>query len=185
MKDVPGFEGRYAVTEDGKVWSYPKEWCGGHHWMFRKITIINWYAHTRFALGKNKQKNFKVHRLVALTYLQNVDNHPIVRHLDNNKLNNHISNLEWCSHQTNVRQAYSDWLIHITEKLRASWRINWAKQWKANWKKVMQLTKEWILCKIYDSTCDAYRNTGITQTNIAHCANWKRNRAGWYYWQYC
>ena len=25
MKDIKGFEGLYAVTEDGKVWSYPKQ----------------------------------------------------------------------------------------------------------------------------------------------------------------
>ena len=25
MKDIKGFEGLYAITEDGKVWSYPKQ----------------------------------------------------------------------------------------------------------------------------------------------------------------
>ena len=24
MKDIPNYEGLYAVTEDGQVWSYPK-----------------------------------------------------------------------------------------------------------------------------------------------------------------
>ena len=24
MKDIVGYEGRYAVTEDGRIWSYPK-----------------------------------------------------------------------------------------------------------------------------------------------------------------
>ena len=25
MRDIKGFEGLYAVTEDGRVWSYPKQ----------------------------------------------------------------------------------------------------------------------------------------------------------------
>jgi len=24
MKDIAGYEGRYAVTNDGQIWSYPK-----------------------------------------------------------------------------------------------------------------------------------------------------------------
>ena len=24
MKDIPGYEGAYAVTEEGRVWSYPR-----------------------------------------------------------------------------------------------------------------------------------------------------------------
>lgn len=24
MKDIPGLEGKYAITEDGRVWSYNK-----------------------------------------------------------------------------------------------------------------------------------------------------------------
>lgn len=27
MKDIPGFEGKYAITRDGKVWSY---WANGY-----------------------------------------------------------------------------------------------------------------------------------------------------------
>ena len=26
LRDVPGHEGRYAITQDGRIWSYPK--CG-------------------------------------------------------------------------------------------------------------------------------------------------------------
>jgi len=49
-----------------------------------------------------------VHRLVALAYIPNPNNYPIVRHLDNNKYNNHVSNLEWCTHSTNTKQAVDD-----------------------------------------------------------------------------
>ena len=45
------------------------------------------------------------HRLVALAWLPNPDNLPIVHHKDGDILNNHYSNLEWCTQQHNVRQG--------------------------------------------------------------------------------
>lgn len=47
-------------------------------------------------------KTYMVHRLVALTYIDNPDNLPVVHHKDGNKLNNHISNLQWVSFQENT-----------------------------------------------------------------------------------
>lgn len=51
-----------------------------------------------------KRKHINVHRLVALTHVDNPENHPVVHHVDNNKFNNSVSNLQWCSHAENLRQ---------------------------------------------------------------------------------
>ena len=71
----------------------------------------------------NKPKLLKVHRLVAELHLEPPSQKlidecknvhwgvPVVRHLDNDKTNNHYLNLEWCSNETNYRQAMSDGLI--------------------------------------------------------------------------
>lgn len=49
-------------------------------------------------LFKNgKRKTHRIHRLVALTFIPNPDNLPIVNHIDECKSNNMISNLEWCT----------------------------------------------------------------------------------------
>jgi HNH endonuclease len=119
MKDIPGYEGRYACTEDGKIWSYPKMWNIWNKWLSQSLK--NWYFVV--CIRKNvKNQVKKVHRLVALTYLPNPNNYPVVRHLDNNKKNNHVSNLEWCTYSTNLQQAYDDGLCPVTERQRESAR---------------------------------------------------------------
>lgn len=58
---------------------------------------------------KNSYKHIKVHRLVALAWVKNIDysRNPIVNHKDANKQNNHFSNLEWCSMSQNSKHAYT------------------------------------------------------------------------------
>jgi len=53
--------------------------------------------------GKNKSE--RVHRLVALTFIPNPNNHPKVNHKDLNKRNNNVWNLEWCTQLGNVEHA--------------------------------------------------------------------------------
>ena len=48
------------------------------------------------------KNTYSIHRLVALTFIENEENKPEVNHIDGNKLNNHISNLEWCTTQENL-----------------------------------------------------------------------------------
>ena len=53
--------------------------------------------------GSNK--NIRIHRCVAETFLNNPDNFEIVNHIDGNKQNNRLDNLEWCSRQYNYEHA--------------------------------------------------------------------------------
>ena len=43
-------------------------------------------------------KTYAVHRLVALAFIPNPYNYPIVHHIDENKINNTTWNLIWCSY---------------------------------------------------------------------------------------
>jgi hypothetical protein len=65
-----------------------------------KIGVKDGYANIALTHNKNKQ-TFKVHRLVALAFIENPENKSDVNHKDKNKLNNHISNLEWLSRKEN------------------------------------------------------------------------------------
>ena len=95
MKDIKNYEGLYAITSCGKVWSY------------RRKKFLKPYktkrGYLRVDLCKdNKPKHFFVHRLVAEAYLPNPDNLDTVDHIDENKEHNYINNLQWMSRADNA-----------------------------------------------------------------------------------
>ena len=94
MKDIKGFEKEYAITEDGKVWSYKsKKFLAPH--------IVN-SGYYQIRLCKDGiYHRYYLHRLVCEAYIPNPDNLPEVNHKDENKTNNHMDNLEWCTHSYN------------------------------------------------------------------------------------
>lgn len=102
-KDVCGYEGLYQVSSFGNVKS-----------VNRKKQILlklkkNKEGYCRVGLSKNKkQKWFSVHKLVAMAFLENVENFPCINHKDENKLNNQVENLEWCSYKYNNNYGMRD-----------------------------------------------------------------------------
>lgn len=64
------------------------------------INKDNGYKYYYLRKGK-RAKNISAHKLVALMFLDNENNLPIVRHIDGDKLNNNIENLKWVSYSEN------------------------------------------------------------------------------------
>lgn len=100
-KDIKGYEGRYQVSTQGRVYSYlnykiikQQLNCHGYY----SVILYNKY-------GKAKRES--VHRLVALTFIDNPNSFPVVNHKDENRTNNNVNNLEWCAHKYNSNYGTS------------------------------------------------------------------------------
>ena len=98
MKDIENFEGLYAVTSCGKVWSYKSK---------RFLTPqADKDGYLRICLCKDGQKKMcRIHRLVAEAYLPNPEGLPQVDHIDNIKTHNYLNNLQWITKKDNVRKG--------------------------------------------------------------------------------
>ena len=61
----------------------------------------------------NAGKKHRVCRLVAINFIENIDNKPCVNHIDCNKENDNVSNLEWVTYTENMAHAVENNLVNI------------------------------------------------------------------------
>ena len=109
-KPVPVFD-KYHVSNFGRFKSFHK----GKTKILKPAPALNGYLQVGLCKD-NQQKNFLVHRLVALAFIPNPNGKPQINHRDGNKLNNHVSNLEWCTPSENQRHAYDTGLSPLGEE---------------------------------------------------------------------
>lgn len=98
MVDIKGYEGLYAVTSCGRVWSYRSKK------FLKPMKEKSGYLRVDLRLNNKHDYHF-IHRLVAEAYIPNPAALPQVNHKDEVKSHNYINNLEWCDAQYN--KAYS------------------------------------------------------------------------------
>ena len=105
-KDIPGFEGLYQVSDCGQVKSCERFMKGPRGEQRVKERILKpgtakGYHYVNLSKD-GKVKVFKIHRLVALAFLE-WNNSLTVNHIDECKTNNHVSNLEYLTRGENTQ----------------------------------------------------------------------------------
>lgn len=101
-KDIKGYEGKYQVSNLGRVKSL--DYQGKKREIILKPGINKGY----YQVGLYKYamcKSLYIHRLVAETFIENPNNLPCINHKDENKLNNRVDNLEFCTQKYNNRYS--------------------------------------------------------------------------------
>lgn len=107
-KDIEGYEGRYSVTECGKVYSHSRVDTKGQLHKGRWLKPYKGGRYTSLRLSKDgKTRTVNVHTLVADAFLPNPDNLCAVNHIDEDKHNPALSNLERCTTQYNAEYSLS------------------------------------------------------------------------------
>ena len=155
-KDIKGYEGCYYVSNKGRIKN--------------RTRLLNPYKTQKGYMGvrltKNgKVKNYLVHRLVAMAFVENTGNYPTVNHIDENKQNNASDNLEWCSYSYNNNYGKRN------EKVSAKMS-----------KKVVMIApdgKETVFAGIRAAS----KSTGIQMQNICKVLSKTRKTAGGYGWK--
>lgn len=166
-KDIEGYEGRYQISNFGRIASllpYYKSKTGERHLI--KTSITRGYETVGLVKDK-KRKNFLVHRLVAIAFIPNPNNYKEINHIDEDKLNNNVTNLEWCTRAYNM--AYG------TARLRQGLSCG---------KSVIQYEINGFPVAKYCSAQYASKITGIESSSIIKCCRNKRICAGGYLWKY-
>ena len=103
-KNVTGYENYYQVSNFGNVRSLDRLDSAGRKRKGRTlIPIVDNLGYCSVHLLKNgKTKTIRIHRLVALEFLENPLNYKEINHKDENKQNNSVKNLEWCDRKYNM-----------------------------------------------------------------------------------
>lgn len=173
-KDIPGYEGKYQVSNLGRVKSLPKlvgtrttgRICKGYVQQERilKPQDAGW-GYLKVALWKDgKFKQRKIHRLVLEAFCP-TDGMDVlnVNHRDENKKNNHLDNLCWVTPSENVNWG--------TRNERVS---------KANSKPVYCVE----LDKTFVNLTTASVETGTRLNVLCSCLKGRYKTAGGYHWRY-
>lgn len=168
-KDINGYEGKYQVSNKGQVKSIAKNkelilkqsFKNKRGCSYPKVNLYDKYG---------KGKSYRVHRLVAETFIPNPYNLPCVNHIDGDKTNNNVSNLEWCSYSENTKHAYDTNLI------------------LPHMQKAIEKQKRKILChqnnKVYNSITEAGKELNLNISKISLVCKGARTHTGGYTFEY-
>lgn len=166
-KDIKGYEGKYEISNFGRVKSHLKIGTPTYY----KTPILSTPGYYTVCLSKDGKVSYSVgiHRLVAEAFVENTDKTKTeVNHKDGNKLNNYYENLEWVTRKENNEHAIKSGLRKYV-------------------KSIEQYTLDDELVNIFTSSAEAGNFLGKgkrTNTHILNCCKGKISTAYGYKWRY-
>lgn len=137
-KDIPGYSGRYQVSDHGRVRSLPRRAWLGNRWANLKGKILSdfpggQYGHRKLAL---EGRQVYVHRLVLETFIGPCPDGMESCHFpDKSTTNNHLDNLRWGTHQENMidREKHGSLNGKMARVFNAQRRAKQSEALKRSW----------------------------------------------------
>lgn len=170
-REISGFEGRYEVSNLGRVRGKDRFVRNGRGMRFSRGKVLSPYktcnGYLQITLGRGSKK-YAVHRLVAMEFIPNPGNLPDVNHKDEVKDNNVVDNLEWCNHSYNALYGTCQ------ERLRL---------YKNTQVYMIDKTTKAVLER-FESMKIAMEKTGVNKVTISQVCRGIRKSGGGYIWRY-
>lgn len=168
-KIIQNTHDRYSVSVSGRIFDLQRK-CE-----CKQTLKPNGYLIVNLLLETGKRRHFYVHRLVAAAFVTKPSEHATdVNHIDGNKTNNCADNLEWVTKQENQLHRY---------RVLGKAGLKKGSRLVANQKKVVQLTLDGKVVKVFNSLFEAASATGANYSNISSVAKGKRKQCGGYKWR--
>lgn len=195
-KDIVGYEGRYKISNLGRVWVSGK-YVDGRVYKDRilPLRLDKWGYPIVTLYKKGISKTVKVHRLVAIAFIPNPNNYPCVDHINTDKKDNRVENLSWCTYKMNANNHLTK--EHLSAALKrvcnsSDYKKRQSERMKKNIENVMSKVRIPILqyslngdfIQEFPSTVDAAKSVNGNATSISRNCRGKRPTAYGYIWKY-
>jgi len=127
----------------------------------------------------NKRKTFRIHREVAIHFIENPQNLPMINHKNGIRHDNRLDNLEWCNNSHNQVQSFlKNGRVHHRPLLGKTGYACF------NSKTVCQFTKDGEYIREWGSASEASRQLNIFSSSISFCCIGRYKTAGGFIWKY-
>lgn len=160
------------ITPSGNIYKLMPN--GKYYHKKTKVNAHNGYVYVGITMADGSgNKNKRVHRLLAIAFIPNPDNLPVVGHKDNNKSNNSLDNLYWTTVQENTQKAFDDGLA-----------VNAKGYEDSQSKEVIVYNLQWEEIARYGSVRECAQALGVGKSTISgQCrGNMKtKPRCGYYF----
>lgn len=171
-KDIKGYEGRYQVSNLGRVRRLEHDIVTSNkgkvsirHYKGKIMKLINdGKGYFMVTLGK---RHYKVHRLVAIHFVDGYQPNLVVNHLNEIRTDNRAENLQFCTRGYNVLYSFN---IHGSNKLG---------------KQVKQFDGKGRCLSVYRTAMDAARILGLNYDKFIESLKKNKCQRKGYIFQYC